>query len=200
MIDETTRKKSKKLSQIVETSETLFMRYGIKRITVEEICQKAMVSKMTFYKYFPNKIELIKYLWNSWFDEGYGKLDEINAMNIPFTEKLRLMIEWKMGFIEEMSPEFIEEYIHVDPELERFMQDYLQKSYKRFMGYITDWQKKGYIRPEIRPEFFIAVLDKVQEMFGDDNLRKLYSDHVEFTHELHNFFFYGIVPRPDSEK
>ena len=66
------------------------------------------------------------------------------------------------------------------------------------LGYY--WQKKGDIRPEIRPEFLIAVLDKLQELFGDDNLRKHYHDHVEFTHELHKLFFYGIVPRPDSDK
>ena len=96
MIDEANLKKSKKLSQIVETSEILFKRFGIKRVTVEEICKKAGVSKMTFYKFFPNKIELVKYIWNNWYDEGYSKLDEINEMNIPITKKLPLMIEWKM--------------------------------------------------------------------------------------------------------
>ena len=96
-----------------------------------------------------------------------------------------------MGLISDMSPEFIEEYIHVAPEL--------QKSYKRFMDYIVDCQKNGDIRPEIRPEFLIAVIDKLQEIFGDDNFKKLYNDHTEFVHELHKLFFYGIVPRYESE-
>ncbi|MBT4485130.1 MAG: TetR/AcrR family transcriptional regulator [Candidatus Latescibacteria bacterium] len=200
MIDENTRKKSKKLNQIVETSEYLFKRFGIKRVTVEEICRKANVSKMTFYKYFPNKIELVKHLFNNWFDEGYSKLAKINAMNVSIAEKLRLMIEWKMGFLSEMSPEFIEEFVHVDSELMGFMQEYMQRSYKRFMEYFIGWQKNGDIRPGIRPELFIAVLDKLQELFGDDNLRKHYHDHIEFAHELHKLFFYGIVSRPDSEK
>ncbi len=199
MTDKSTSKKPKKLSQIVETSETLFKRYGIKRVTVVEICQKANVSKMTFYKYFSNKIELVKYLFNSWFDEGFGKTDKINAMNIPVTEKLRLMIEWKMGFLSEMSPEFIDEFIHTDPELKEFLQDYYRRSYKRFLDYFIGWQKNGDIRPEIRPELFIAVLDKIQEIFSDDNIRKLYHNHVDFTRELHNFFFYGIVAKPDPE-
>ena len=200
MTEKVDRKKSKKPTQIVETSENLFKRFGIKRVTVEEICRKANVSKMTFYKYFPNKIELVKYIWNSWYEEGFGKFDEINAMKIPITEKLPLMIEWKMGLISDMSSEFIEEYIHVDSELQEFMLEYIQKSYKRFMDYIVGWQKNGDIRPEIRPEFLIAVLDKLQEIFGDDNLKKLYNDHTEFVHELHKLFFYGILPRPGSEK
>ena len=66
MIDKISQKKSKKLCQISQTAETLFKLYGIKRVTVEEICKKANVSKMTFYKYFRNKIELVKHIFNSW--------------------------------------------------------------------------------------------------------------------------------------
>ncbi len=200
MKDKTARKKSGKQSQIVETAEILFKRYGIKRVTVEEICSKAMVSKMTFYKYFPNKIELVKYIWNAWFEMGWSKIDEINEMSIPFTEKLRLMIEWKMEFISEMNPEIIEEYVHVATELKVFMQENRQKSFYRFLDYFAGWQKNGDIRKEVRPEFLIAVVNKIQEMFNNDNLRKLYKDPSEFTHELHKLLFYGIVPRPGTEK
>ena len=49
-----------KKEQIVHTAETLFTRYESKRVTVEEICRLARVSKMTFYKHFSNKVELIK--------------------------------------------------------------------------------------------------------------------------------------------
>jgi len=200
MTVEITHKKSIKLTHIVETAEILFKRFGIKRVTVEEICRKANVSKMTFYKYFSNKIELVKYIWNEWYDMAFGRYDEINAMNIPVTEKLPLMIQWKMELISDMSEEFIEEYFHVDPELEKFIQDYLQKSLRRFMDYIICWQKNGDIRPEIRPEFLIAVIDKLQELFGDENLKKLYTSNTEFIHELHKLFFYGIVPRDVSEQ
>ena len=41
--------KNKKKQSIIKASRDLFMRYGIKRVTVEEICETAGVSKMTFY-------------------------------------------------------------------------------------------------------------------------------------------------------
>ncbi|MCJ7802330.1 MAG: TetR/AcrR family transcriptional regulator, partial [Candidatus Marinimicrobia bacterium] len=53
---------SPKFKQIVETANDLFMRFGVKRITIEEICKTAKVSKMTFYKFFKNKIELAEYI------------------------------------------------------------------------------------------------------------------------------------------
>ncbi|MFC1490370.1 TetR/AcrR family transcriptional regulator [Candidatus Latescibacterota bacterium] len=193
MIDSTDIRKSKKQGQIVETAESLFKRHGIRRVTVEEICREARVSKMTFYKYFKNKIELVKYLISNWFEDGFATTDKINAMDVPVSQKLRLMIEWKMGFISDMSPEFIEEFVHIDSEMKEFITRHYQLSFNRFLMYFSGWQKNGDIRPGIRPELILAALGKIQELFKDDALRNLYSDHIEFAHELHSFLFYGII-------
>ena len=199
MIEMTDRRKSKKQIQIVDTAEKLFRRHGIRRVTIEEICREARVSKMTFYKYFKNKIELVKYIITKWFDDGIATTDKINAMDMPVTQKLRLMIEWKMGFISDMSPEFVEEFVHFDSELQEHMSMYYQRTFKRFLEYFAGWQKNGDVRPGIRPELFLAALGKIQELFKDDTLRNLYPDHIEFAHELHSFFFYGIVDGNKTE-
>ncbi len=49
-----------KYNQIIETASELFVRFGIKRVTVEEICKTSGVSKMTFYKFFRNKNEVVE--------------------------------------------------------------------------------------------------------------------------------------------
>jgi len=190
----------KKMRQIVETGEELFMRHGIKRVTIEEICQKASVSKMTFYKYFDNKIELVKYIFNRWLDEFKVTADKLMAVRKPFTEELGSIFQWKLDLVSKMSPEFIDEFLHLDPELREFMIDYNQRSYRIFRDLLIDWQQCGDIRPEIKPEFIIAVLDKLQELYGDDNLRKIYSSDIEFLQEAHDLLFFGVVPRPDSNR
>jgi AcrR family transcriptional regulator len=169
------------------------MRYGIKRVTVEEICQKANVSKMTFYKYFRNKIELYKCILNTWFEEFWKNADEICAMDLPFTEKLESIFKWKLILMEKMSTEFIEEFITINPDLCEFMEDYYRKNYNRLLDLVAEWQKDGVIRSEMRPELFIAALNKFQELFSDDNLNKIYSDHIKFIKELHNLLFYGAL-------
>lgn len=42
---------------ILSAGKELFWKHGVKRVTVEEICVQASVSKMTFYKFFMNKRE-----------------------------------------------------------------------------------------------------------------------------------------------
>jgi AcrR family transcriptional regulator len=190
MIEKSVPKISKKQKQIVETAETLFVRHGIKRITVEEICREAGVSKMTFYKYFPNKIELVKHIWKNWIEEGYAKLNEINEIDIAFPEKLELMFKWKEEFISKIDIEFIEELLRIDVELEEFT--------NRFMQFIVEAQKRGDIRPEIRPEFLMAVLEKLNELARNDDLRKKYPTYIDFQRELKDFFWLGVLARPES--
>jgi AcrR family transcriptional regulator len=180
-------KRSKKKDLIIESAEKLFLRHGIKRISVEEICKTAQVSKMTFYKYFPNKIALVKHIWNSWAEQSFNRLDEINALDLPFPEKIELMFEWNREFSAKASTEFLEEIISIDLDLERFK--------NRFLDFIIAAQKSGDIRPEIRPEFFTAVMDKLRELAHDENLTKIYPTFMDFRRELKDFFWNGVLVR-----
>ena len=179
------QKKSKKRIQIVETAESLFIQHGIKRITVEEICRQSGASKMTFYKYFPNKLELVKHMWNNWVNEGLVTMDEIDAMDIPFPEKIHRMFQWNTDLVSKMSTEFIEEMLPIELDRERIK--------TRFLTFIMDAQKKGDLRPNFRPEFIMVVWDKLLELAGDDQLRRKYPDYSEFQKELKDFFWFGIL-------
>ncbi len=76
--------KIKKFEQIVSTARDLFMFHGIRRITVEEICAKSGVSKMTFYKHFNNKVELAKHILNRIIAEAEEKYHGIMNQNISY--------------------------------------------------------------------------------------------------------------------
>ena len=74
----------KKQQQLIDTARELFCRHGVRRVTVEEICHRAQVSKMTFYKHFSNKLALVRYIRDLYVEEGFRKFDEIKALDIPF--------------------------------------------------------------------------------------------------------------------
>ena len=174
------QRNSKKQAQILRTAEDLFSRYGIKKVSVEEICRKAGASKMTFYKYFPNKSDLFRQIWNLWIEEGYDYLDEVNERDIPFPEKIRLILEYKLDFAARLNPDLIEEMLHIDLDLHAFT--------ARLMAWLLEAQARGDIRPEVRPEFMLASFDRVYYTLAQDgDLRGLYPDIAEFTKEIFNF-------------
>ena len=188
-----------KKKQILQTSEELFTRFGMKRITVEEICKKANVSKMTFYKYFPNKNELIKFWWNEMIDEGYRRFDEVNAQDIPFTDKVKFILKLKKEFADKLSREFMEEYFAQLPDMQIAFAEAFQRSIDKFIKFIKDAQKKGEVRKDMRPEFFLAVVNKLTELPMDPEVMNLYTNYTDLVLEINRFMFYGIMARREIE-
>lgn len=190
MKNKKTPKESKKRRDIIKSAGGLFMNYGVKKVTVEEICGKAKASKMTFYKYFPNKIALFQQVWESWIDEGCQKLDEIDALNIPLPDKIKRMFDWKTDFLSKIGTAMVD-------DLSLLNLDY-RNVIARFMEFIINAQKRGEIRPDIKPEFLMTVLDKLYELGNDERLRSMYPSLIEFNREVKDFFWYGIITRDDD--
>ena len=195
-----TNLKSNKFKKIVGSANDLFSHYGIKRVSVEEICKIANVSKMTFYKYFANKIELVKYLWQQMTDDSMQKLDELDRRDIPFTEKIKIMLKMKEEATSQMGNQYIHDYIEMIPELLNFYNKIFGEVMVKFMDMICRAQEKGEVRKSMRPEFFLAVVQQLMELAKNENLADLYKDYTEFALEINNFLYYGIMPAPESEK
>lgn len=198
MSQDFTERISKKKRQIVSTATDLFTKHGVKRVTVEEICQRAGASKMTFYKYFPNKMALFRHIMNGMTEDGYKKLYEIDATDIPFREKMQKLIEYKIELGSKMNQEFLDEMLSAVPEMIDFWQEIQIKNYQLFMDFVTKAQGRGDIR-KMRPEFILAVLNKLHELILDEDLRKIYTDYAEFIREVNSFFFFGILPAENQE-
>jgi AcrR family transcriptional regulator len=190
----------KKILQILSTAEDLFQRFGFKRITIEEICAKANVSKMTFYKYFPNKNELIKKIMNSWLRQVEQKIDEIEGIDIPFTEKIRTLLSLKEESTGKISKEFMAEYMNPDADLQNFIKDFYERATLFFIDFIKKAQEKGDVRRDIKPEFLVAILNKMIELAKDETLIDLYPRVTDFSLEINNFIYCGILPLERLEK
>jgi AcrR family transcriptional regulator len=190
----------KKILQILSTAEDLFQRFGFKRITIEEICSKANVSKMTFYKYFPNKNELIKYLMNSWLKQVEKTINEFDGTEVPFTEKIKILLRLKEESTGKFSREFLAEYMNPDPDLQNFFKDFYARATTFFIDFIKKAQQKGEVREDIKPEFLIAVLNKMLELAKDETLTSLYPRVTDFSLEINNFIYCGVLPLETLEK
>jgi len=193
-------KEPKKKTQIVEAADKLFNQFGFKKVSVEEICQAADVSKMTYYKYFANKNELIKYLWQMMINESWAKLDQLEQQDVPFAEKVKMIIEMKEAATSQMGSEYIRDYLNMVPELMDFYNQIFGEVMTRFMGIIRKAQEKGEVRKSIRPEFFLAVINLMMELAKNEQLAAVYANYADFALEINNFLYYGLMPVPGKDK
>ena len=122
-------KHNKKYIQVINTARDLFCKYGIRRVTVEEICVEAGVSKMTFYKFFTNKVDLVKHLLVYIYEDGLLQYRSIMDSDIPYSEKVTELIKMKIEATNDMSHEFLNDYYSMmDTDLKDFIQELTEKN------------------------------------------------------------------------
>ena len=177
--------RSKKKKEVIRTARDLFFKYGSKRVTIEEICRKAKVSKVTFYKYFKNKPALITFISNELMQEGFGKFDEISEMDISYAEKIDLMSQWRVDFFSFINTEFVSEMISLDTVVE--------EARKRFLKNITMAQAQGDIKPEISPGLIWLVTEKLNEIGREGKWKSLFPDYGQFQDQLRTIIFSGLL-------
>ncbi|MBN2357400.1 TetR/AcrR family transcriptional regulator [candidate division KSB1 bacterium] len=188
-----------KVDQLYEAAKALFMRHGVKRVSVEEICREARVSKMTFYKYFRNKSDLLKYIIRRMVDEVMSQYDQIMEEPIPFREKVKKMVQLKWQQTTDLSQEFFDD-IHkeAEPEIRELIAQIAHESYQRIVHDFSRAQKAGQIRVEIYPPFLLYMLENLLQAAKDEKLLALYDTPQDLIMEITRFFFYGIFGKDET--
>lgn len=189
------KKENKKEQLILESAKALFWKHGFKRVTIEEICIKAKVSKMTFYRFYPNKVELVKVLFRKSINESVAIFREIMNEDVPADKKIEKMIRMKLEGTHDMSQEFITD-IYNDNQfgLTTFLQDETKKMWSELVNDFKIAQNKGFFRKDFKPELLFYLVQKMNEMMSDPRITNLYTTPHDFIMEITRLFFYGIAP------
>jgi len=182
-----------KRRQIIDTATDLFLRFGVKRVTVEEICQTAEVSKMTFYKYFINKTDLAEYIIFSILDNAQNEFDSIWKEISTFQYKIDQFIKLKMIYAKKFSKEFLFDFMNLSPKIHDKVLDYSRRNQITFIKLIEQAQSKGIIRNDISIDFITFMFNHFVELRNNKDLFSLRNNLEDTTLDIMIFFFYGIL-------
>jgi len=199
MVDAPSTNRSKSYQTILEIAGELMNRHGIRRVTVDEICAEAGLSKMTFYRNFDNKTHVAVRIMEDMFERGMAAYRAIMGSEATFPEKMRQLIEMKRQEVHKVGDEFIKDiYQSDDDSLRAVMEKYRQSSMAEYISDLKAAQKEGWIRPEIKTEMILLMLDTLHQKMQDPAVLSMYSNVEEMIMELTNFFFYGILTQPNQ--
>lgn len=185
---------SKSKKKILDAAKDLFWKFGLRKISVEDICSTAEISKMTFYRHFENKIDVAKILLQQFIDEGMDAYFEIMKMEIPYPQKIKLLIELKHKRSEGLSFEFIKDiYQKTDSGLFEIFERYTSDALKTLENDLLEAQKQGWVRQDLKVSFIIYMLNTMNVKMQDPAFLAFFETPDEAITELTNFFFYGIM-------
>ena len=192
---------SEKYNAIVKTAHDLFWKFGIRRVTIGEICKEAGASKMTFYRFFPDKNELAKEVIRNLFKKISDDYRKIMARNVSFEEKVRQQLIMKFEGTDQLSSELIKDvYGNPDSELCKLWKSLAEEIVQKVYEDYAYAQKKGWVRKDLNLKFIFYMSNKTIEMASDEQLQAMYPDLQSLIMEIANFFFYGILSRNQSNE
>jgi AcrR family transcriptional regulator len=182
---------------IINTARELFWKHGFRRVSVEEISEKAGISKMTFYRYFPNKVELAKTVFRSVVEDGYLQFCSImnNDLSTP-EEKIHKILLMKYEGTHDISKEFMTDF-YADKEmgLSDFVQEIIKEIWQRIITDFRVAKEKGIFRHDLNLDFFFVISQRLIELFNDQKISAMFDSPQEMIMETVKLLMYGISPR-----
>lgn len=190
---------SKKYLIIVSTARGLFWKHGFRRVSIEELCVKAQVSKMTFYKFFPNKIELAKEVFRRESQAGVANFKSIlHQQNSP-SETLKKIVQLKLEGSSEISSEFLYDFYEDNTEgLKDFVVEISHSSWRQIVEEIRDAQRKKIFTNAIKPELLIYLAQAMGSLVTNKELLVHYDNPHQLITELTHLMAYGISADRES--
>jgi AcrR family transcriptional regulator len=182
-----------KKQKLIEAARDLFCLHGIRRVTIEEICRKANVSKMTYYKYFNDKADIARAVLDLFFSDGFKVFKDIIEEEISFPQKFEKILLLVTTEIHTAGPSFLEDLMDSKSPLHAYFQDMQKKTTQWTMDFFKEAQKAGYINPDIKISFLLFMLDRVSDLLNHPELVKAMPDIEERANELALQLFHGFA-------
>lgn len=185
----------KLVSRLMDSAEGLFLKFGIRRVTVVEICRVAGVSKMSFYRYFRDREEIAIKVLERFFNRRMEIFDGILESKMPFEEKLHRIAAVKGQQLKHTSSQLIRDLTaERDSQLGAYLEDLqtrqIRKTRERFLAF----QESGHIRKDIQVDLIMYILEHLWEGMHNEKLLSAYDDKSRLQKEMFEAIYYGILP------
>lgn len=182
-----------KKEQIDLTAKTLFWKHGFRRVSVAEICEKADVSRKTYYTYYENKNKLVLSLLETLFSGARNDVKTIFESEAPFSDKIKQIMDFKFKMSETWSKEFLADILQ-NPEIHDYYLEWAKASMNMTRDFFMESQKKGEVNPDLNIDYVMLMLQKYMEWLDDPNFLNFFASVEEITKQMTYLFVFGIMP------
>jgi AcrR family transcriptional regulator len=118
-VEERRQKRQKRGASVARTvilsaAASVFAQKGYHGTTMEDLATASGYSPAAIYKYFKNKEDLFRHLWNEMAERLQAIFEESARMPLPFALRLRWLVTRLAGLLES-SPDFVVAFIAQRP-------------------------------------------------------------------------------------
>jgi len=180
--------------KILEGTEMLFTKYGIRSVSMDDIARHLSVSKKTLYQHFADKDELVYRMSERYLARTTKNYDHIQGTSSNSVEELsRISTRMKQDF-ENLNPSMLFDLHKFHPKAwSLYTQHKAQVVSQSIVRNIIKGMEDGLFRADLHPGIIAtARVVMIENAFNDQMFPRDQFEFVEVQTQLFELFVYGM--------
>jgi len=180
--------------KILEGCEALFMKYGIRSVTMDDIARHLAVSKKTLYQHFVDKDDLVYKMSEMYLERSFRQYEEIEKNSKNSIDELSKISVCMKRDMENLNPSMLFDLQKYHPKSWGLYNEHKIKIISHsVVRNIRQGIDDGYYRPEINPDIMaIARLILIEAAFNPELFPKDRFHFIEVQTQLFDMFVQGL--------
>lgn len=181
--------------KIVKGAEELFMRYGVRSVSMDDIARQLSISKKTLYQHFADKEELISVVSLTHMSRDREEFEQVRKDSKNSIEELARLSVCMRKNMEELNPSLLFDLQKFHPRAWSYWVDFKNKYIKEtVIRNLKQGIEEGYYRPEINPEILATMrIELVQIAFDPELFPKGKYKLADVQMQIFEHFVYGVL-------
>lgn len=181
--------------RIIEKTIDMFMRYGVRSVTMDDIANRISISKKTIYQHFKDKKEVVTVCMEHMMNEDYEDIMQVRKEAKDAVHEMVLMSVLFRKKMKEMNPSLLFDLRKYHPQA---WEVYLKMKDRCFRSTVVEaleqGKKEGYFRADLDVKIIAQMrMAHVEIGFDPDIFSPHEYDIPSVQMQMFTHFVYGIT-------
>ena len=181
--------------KILKAAENLFMKYGVRSISMDDISRHLSVSKKTLYQHFADKEDIVSMTCQAHIDTIVGQMQEITRGAKNAIDELAKIFMCLKQNTEDTNPSLLFDLQKYHPKAWTVWINHKNKFIREsVIRNLRQGIEEGYYRPELNVEIIASMRIELVQLPFDDNVFPTSRYKIaEVQMQIFDHFVHGIV-------
>lgn len=180
--------------KILNGTEELFRRYGVRSISMDDIARHLSVSKKTLYQHFEDKDDLVLNITRHLLEGNFKECEVIRKGAENPIEELATISLWMKKSMDEINPTMLFDLQKFHPKAWNLWLEFKNKFiHEEVIRNLTACIEAGYMRPVNKEIMGVLRVEFVQMAFNQDIFPREKYNIVEVQSQIFDHFVFGLV-------
>lgn len=181
--------------KIIETAEDLFMKFGVRSVTMDDIARQAGISKKTIYQEFADKNQLVFETFSQALEKDKCRLEEYPGIDQGVIAHMVGMSAYIRKRFADFNPLVMNEIQRYFPQCWQLFEDFKQEFvFKEIVEVLDKGKEEGVFRAEINSEILAYLrMEQMDSLFDPIKFPPSKFNLIELHLEVFEHFLYGIL-------